>query len=91
MPGLDALPQIIEFHLGDDATACGDLGGIAVKCGGMSGAMIEQFVRDAKRRARLLGRRIQRSDLVAILQSRSAMLDGATDCQPDADCGQQSK
>lgn len=79
LPGLDALPQIIAFHLGDDATACGDLSSIAVMCVGMSGAMIEQFVRDAKRRARLLGRRVRRSDLVETLQARSAMCDAATD------------
>lgn len=79
MPGLDALPQIIAYHLGADVAAFGDLSGIAVMCVGMSGAAVEQLVRDARGQARRHGRPIQRSDLVAILQSGSAQRDLATD------------
>lgn len=79
MPGLDALPHIIKFHLGADATTCGDLSSIAIMCVGMSGAAIEQLVRDARSIARRQNRRFGRPDLVGALQTRTELRDAATD------------
>lgn len=78
LPALDALPQIIAFHLGDDTRAIGELFGIAVLCVGMSGAVIEQLVRDARQRARRAGRSMQRADLIEVLEAKSKRLDPQT-------------
>lgn len=79
LPGLAALPQIIAYHLGADAAAFGDLSGIAVMCVGLSGAAIEQIVRDARGYARRQGRRIERADITSVLQSNTKQRDHATD------------
>ena len=71
LPALDALPQILAFHLAENAASVGDLPGIAVLCVGMSGADIEQLVRDARQRARRAARPIRRDDLISILEARS--------------------
>ena len=72
LPGLDALPQIIAFHLGDDATSCGDLGGIAVMCGGMSGARSSSLSATQAVSHAVWAGASRRSDLVAVLQQRSS-------------------
>ena len=74
LPGLDAIPQILAFHLKSDAPRMGDLKGIAVMCLGMTGAAIEQLVREARQHARRKRRPLQAADLVAIIHSRSAGL-----------------
>jgi len=74
LPGLDAIPQILAFHLKSDAPRMGDLKGIAVMCLGMTGAAIEQLVREARQHARRKRRPLQAADLVAIIQARSAGL-----------------
>ena len=79
LPALDALPQILAFHLADDAASVGDLRGIAVLCVGMSGADIEQLVRDARQRARRAARPIRRDDLISILEARSKSRDPETE------------
>ena len=73
-PPLSALPKIIAFHLKADAARFGDLGDIAILCDGMSGAAIEQLVREGRQSARRRGRPIERGDLVAVLESRVAAL-----------------
>jgi len=74
LPGLDAIPQILSFHLKSDAPRMGDLNGIAVMCLGMTGAAIEQLVREARQHARRKRRPLQAADLVAIIHARSAGL-----------------
>lgn len=74
LPGLDAIPQIFAFHLKSDAPRMGDLKAIAVMCLGMTGAAIEQLVREARQLARRKRRPLQAADLVAIIHSRSAGL-----------------
>lgn len=69
-PALEALPQILAFHLGPDAPRIGDLSGIAVMCVGMSGADIEQIVKDTRTRARRAGRAFGRPDLIAVIDAR---------------------
>lgn len=70
LPALDALPQILAFHLGPDVPRIGDLSGIAVLCAGMSGADIEQVVKDTRTRGRRAGRAFGRPDLIAVLEAR---------------------
>lgn len=79
LPGLDALPQIIAYHLGPDATRMGDLYALAIMCAGMSGAAVEQFVRDARSLARRKDRSLQKADLVTVLQANSEQRDPAAD------------
>lgn len=79
LPALEALPQILTFHLGRDAAYIGDLSGIAVMAVGMSGADIEQLVRDARQRARRAVRSIRKTDLVEALEARSKARDPATE------------
>jgi ATP-dependent Zn protease len=74
LPDLSALPQILAFHLKSDAHALGDLSDIAVMCAGMSGASIEQLVREARQSARRQGRALQRPDLVAVLATRASAM-----------------
>lgn len=74
LPGIDAIPQILAYHLKSDATTIGDLKSIAILCGGMSGADIEQVVREARQSARRKQRPIQKSDIVSILEARVATL-----------------
>jgi ATP-dependent Zn protease len=71
LPDLEDLPKIIAFHLKDDAASFGDLSGIAVMCVGMSGAAVEQLVRDARGHARRQGRKLQKTDLINRLQARA--------------------
>lgn len=78
LPSLEALPQIIAFHLADDAKRFGDLSAIAILCVGMSGASIEQLVRDARNHARRQTHKFTRADLLAVLESRAKTLDSAT-------------
>lgn len=74
LPDLASIPKIIAFHLKSDAARVGDLKDFAVICAGMSGAAIEQVVREAKQLARRRGRSPQRADLVAIIESRTASM-----------------
>lgn len=74
LPGLDAIPQILAFHLKSDAARMGDLKGIAVMCLGMTGAAIEQIVRESRQLARRKRRPLQGADLVAVIHARSAGL-----------------
>lgn len=78
LPDLGALPKILAFHLKDDASRIGNLPGIAVQCRGMSGAAIEQLVREARARARRAGHGLRRDDLTAILDAKVARFDPAT-------------
>ena len=79
LPAIDALPHILMFHLRQDAPGIGDLNGIAVMCVGMSGADIEQLVRDARVRARRAGRPLTRGDMIAEIEARSGHRDPATE------------
>lgn len=74
LPGLDAIPQILAFHLNSDAPRIGDLKSIAVMCLGMTGAAIEQLVREARQHARRKRRPVVADDLVAVIYARSANL-----------------
>jgi len=74
LPDRSALPKIIAFHLKSDATRIGDLAGIAVMCVGMSGATIEQLVREARQTARRHGQTLQRAHLMSVLEARAASL-----------------
>jgi len=74
LPSLDALPQIIAFHLGAAAKTMGDLSALAVMCAGMSGADIEQLVRDARQRARRAGHVFARADIVGAIEARTRTL-----------------
>lgn len=71
LPPLDALTGIIRYHLAEDAEEFGDLSSIAVMCAGMSGASVEQVVREARGIARRAKRPFVRQDLVKALQSRT--------------------
>lgn len=64
MPGEAALEGILRFHLGDDLLA-DDLGQIAMRLRGLSGADVERLVRVARRRARYAGRELLIEDLTA--------------------------
>lgn len=79
LPALDALPSILAFHLGKDGPSVGDLSSIAVMCAGMSGADIEQLVREARIRARRSKRSLSRADLVAAIEARCPYQDEATE------------
>lgn len=79
LPALDALPKILAFHLGDAADSIKDLSGIAVMCVGLSGADIEQLVRDARQLARRAGRTLIRDDLISVLEARSKSRDPETE------------
>lgn len=76
-PGLDDLPRIFRFHIGDTAIRDADLARLAVLCLGMTGADIERIVRDAKRRARQNGRPLVADDLTAIVLAGSLPPDTA--------------
>jgi ATP-dependent Zn protease len=78
LPGLDALPQILAFHLGSDTRRMGDLSSLAVLCIGKSGADIQQLVTAARRRARYARRPIARTDLLSEIESSVATLDEGT-------------
>jgi ATP-dependent Zn protease len=78
LPDLQALPQIMAFHLGSDALKLGDLSAFAVACVGMSGAAVEQLVRDARKHARRHGHAFSRADLVAILDAKARTVDYET-------------
>lgn len=74
LPDRSALPKIIAFHLKSDAARIGDLAGIAVMCVGMSGAAIEQLVREARQTARRRGQTLQHAHLMSVLEARAASL-----------------
>jgi cell division protease FtsH len=78
LPDLEALPKILAFHLGNDARRFGDLAAIALSCIGMSGAGVEQLVRDARKHARRQGHLVSRADLLAILDAKAASIDRET-------------
>lgn len=78
LPRLEDLPQILTFHLGDDARRAGDLASIAVLCIGKSGADIKQLVNAARRRARHARHPLGRADLLAEIESKVGKLDDAT-------------
>lgn len=61
-PDIDALSAILRYHLGDNLQSV-DLTDIARSLEGATGAIIEQIVRDARRRSRHLGRDMIVEDL----------------------------
>lgn len=78
LPGLDAIPQILAYHLGKDRARITDLHGIAILCLGMSGAEIEQVVREARQAMRRAGAsELTDKYLVGILEARAARLSPA--------------
>lgn len=78
LPAAEDLPQILRFHLKDDAGRVDDLASIAVLCVGMSGADVEQLVRQGRRRARHQRRPMRRDDLIALIEAESQSLDDDT-------------
>lgn len=62
LPDIDALSAILRYHLGDNLQSV-DLTDIARSLEGATGAIIEQIVRDARRRSRYLGREMIVEDL----------------------------
>jgi cell division protease FtsH len=69
LPSIEDLPQIIKFHLKDDAAAIGDLSSVASQCVGSSGADIEKLVRAARRIARDERRTSRCNDLVRAIEA----------------------
>jgi AAA+ superfamily predicted ATPase len=74
LPDLVARKGILRHHLGD-ALPGADLSGAAERLEGASGAVIEQVVRDAKRRARQERRSLALHDLDACLPPRVRLSD----------------
>jgi len=79
LPGLDALPKILAYHLREDAGRFGDLASLAILCVGMSGASVEQLVADGRRRARRAGEPFNRSHLVDVIEQRCRRRDKRTE------------
>lgn len=70
LPDTAARLGILRHHLGD-AIAAADLTRVAARLEGATGAVIEQIVRDARRRARTNHREMAPSDLTASLPARA--------------------
>jgi hypothetical protein len=66
LPDTGARLGILRHHLGE-AIAAADLSGVAARLEGATGAVIEQIVRNARRRARTDDREMVASDLTASL------------------------
>lgn len=77
-PGLPDLPQILRFHLGDDAGRFGDLTSLSVLCAGKTGADIKQLVTDARRVARRTNKPFGTEHLRSVLAAKTAKLDTQT-------------
>lgn len=69
LPDADARLGILRHHLRDNIVS-GDLAGLASRLEGASGAVIEQFVRDARRKARFERRPLMLADLLQGLPPR---------------------
>lgn len=69
LPDPQQLPDIIRFHLkASEAAGLGDLSRFAASCYGMTGADLGKLVRDARRKARGLGRALSTDDILAVLE-----------------------
>ena len=79
LPNIADIPQILTFHLKDKARAAGDLSSLAVLCAGMSGAAIEQIVRDAGSTARRAGEAFQRRHLLVAIEAKASKRDRKTE------------
>lgn len=66
LPDAGALEKIMREHLAGDLIGV-NLQGLALLAAGSSGADIERFVRDARRRAREVGRAVEKADLEAAI------------------------
>lgn len=69
LPDAEARAGILRFHLGEALPGV-DLAAVAMRLEGASGAVIEQIVRDARRRARTARRPLAIDHLVGSLPSR---------------------
>ncbi|WP_155413279.1 AAA family ATPase [Rhodopseudomonas palustris] len=76
LPDLDARIGILRHHLRDDCAAA-DLADIALRLEGASGAVIEQVVRDARRKARSERRSLTFADLLHGLPVRTVQSEEA--------------
>lgn len=76
LPDLEARKGILRHHL-RDALPNVDLSDVAERMEGASGAVIEQVVRDARRKARIKHREIALNDLLASLPARLRLPDDA--------------
>lgn len=76
LPDAQARIGILRHHLGDAMPGI-DLADVASRLDGASGAVIEQVVRDARRRARTANRKIEPSDLATSLPPRVRLEDAA--------------
>jgi AAA+ superfamily predicted ATPase len=74
LPDLEAREGILRHHLGN-VLAGADLSDVAERLEGASGAVIEQVVRDARRRARTERRELAAGDLDAALPVRHRLSD----------------
>lgn len=76
LPDLISRIGILRHHLGDAMPGI-ELSGIAGGLDGASGAVLEQVVRDARRRARTAKREIEPSDLQSAMPARIRLTDDA--------------
>lgn len=76
LPDVGARSGILRHHLGN-ALPEADLSDVAVRLEGATGALIEQTVRDARRRARAEARELTLSDLSSSLPPRRRLTDAA--------------
>uniref|UniRef100_Q07NV6 AAA ATPase, central domain protein n=1 Tax=Rhodopseudomonas palustris (strain BisA53) TaxID=316055 RepID=Q07NV6_RHOP5 len=76
LPDVDALGGILRFHLGDDLPMV-NLESIASHLEGSTGAVVEQVVRDARRRARIDQRQLSIADVEHALPLRIRLSDAA--------------
>lgn len=74
LPTVDALRQILAFHLDEDLEKIGDLSALGVLCAGMTGADVMRLVRDARRRARREDEPLARKHLIQVLDEGAAGL-----------------
>lgn len=79
LPNIADIPQILAFHLKEKAKAAGDLSSLAVLCAGMSGAAVEQIVRDAGSTARRAGEAFQRRHLLLAIEAKASKRDRETE------------
>ncbi|NBU58710.1 MAG: AAA family ATPase [Betaproteobacteria bacterium] len=78
LPGLDAIPHILAYHIAKGRSRVTNLPGIAILCHGMSGAEIEQLVREARQAMRRAGQtELTDQFLLRILEARAAQLSAA--------------